>query len=190
MKTILRRHTTLSIILALITLFLIAGLLFLLRLVDQRLTKVLDIKEQIATYEINKKSFSEEAQEVKSLQARFEKLQGLVVTPANLPAVLSKIESLSKLQNLEFEITGVTTPVEEEKAKLRIDFTAVGSFSETSAFLDTLSHQTFATSFKRLEMVAVPKAEVVLTKDQKKPIVSKPSELKWRVFGTLEILSF
>lgn len=167
------------------------GLFFLLRLLDQRLTRVLEIKEQIATYEINKNSFSEEAQEVKSLQLRFERLKSLVVTTTTLPTVLSNLETLSLEKKLELEITGVSTPLEEGKNKLRIDFTALGTFEDIDTFIETILKQPFVVSIVRLEMSIIPKIEPIPIDDPKKisPIVLS-KEPTWRMLGTIEILSF
>lgn len=191
MKNILRKHTIVTIILSLVVCVFVFALLSLARFIEQRSARVLEIKERIATYEINKKSFSEEAQQVKSLQSRLETLRSFIVTPATLPSVLSRLEALSASQQLEFEITGVTTPIENEQTKLKIDFTVIGTFDQTTTFLETMLKQSFAASFARLEMVALQKTEALAAKDAKKATArTEPREQQFRVFGTLEILSF
>jgi hypothetical protein len=185
MQRIFKKHLILAIILFIGIGVLAAGFVFFLRFIEKRSVRVLEIKEEIATYEINKRSFSEEAQEIKALEARVLALEEHVVTSATLPGVLSYLETLAGERGVIFQITGVSTPTEKDQKKLRIEFSLEGSFALVQEFLDLLLKQPFATAFTRLEFSAEPKIQPL----EGDPVVA-PLTDRWRVLGTLEILSF
>lgn len=185
MKSIFRKHLFFGIFLFVVLIVLAAGVFFFVRFIQRQSVKVHQLKEDIATYEVNKRSFAEEAQQIKELQGRVQTLEGYVVTAATLPSLLSTLESRAVKEDVVFQITGVATPTEQEQKKLRIDFSLSGSFSKVRTFLEILLSQPFATAFTRLEFVADPQIIPIDQVDQ----VSVP-EGGWRVIGTLEILSF
>lgn len=185
MQRIFKKHLILSIILFVGIGILAAGFVFFLKFIETRSARVLEIKEEIATYEINKRSFSEEAQEIKTLQAKVQTLEEYVVTPATLPGVLSDLEALAVDRGVAFQITGVATPTEKDQKKLRIDFSLEGSFTLVQEFLQLLLQQPFATAFTKLEFAAEPKIQPL----DGVPAGSTTTDA-WRVLGTLEILSF
>lgn len=185
MQRIFKKHLILAIILFVGIGVLTAGFIFFLRFIEKRSVRVLEIKEEIATYEINKRSFSEEAQEIKALEARVATLEEFVVTPQTLPNVLSRLEARAVEKGVTFQITGVSTPTEQDQKKLRIEFSLEGSFLLVQEFLETLLQQPFATAFTKLEFSAEPKIQPL----EGDPVVA-PRTDGWRVLGTLEILSF
>lgn len=185
MKSIFRKHLFFGIFLFIVLIILAAGVFFFIRLIQRQSVKVHQLKEDIATYEVNKRSFSEEAQQIKELQGRLQILQGYVVSAATLPSLLSTLESRAVEEGVTFQITGVVTPTEQDQKKLRIDFSLSGSLANVRAFLDLLLSQPFAAAFTRLEFAADPQ---IVPLDQLEQTSAR--EESWRVIGTLEILSF
>lgn len=185
MQRIFKKHLILAIVLFVGIGVLAAGFVFFLRFIETRSARVLEIKEEIATYEINKRSFTEEAQEIKALQTRVQTLEQSVVTAATLPGVLSDLEALAGKRKVSFQITGVSTPTEKDQKKLRIEFSLEGPFVLVQEFLELLLKQPFATAFTKLEFTAEPKIQPL----EGAPAGSTTTD-SWRVLGTLEILSF
>lgn len=185
MKSIFRKHLFLGIFLFVILIVLAAGVFFFTRFIQRQSVKVHQLKEDIATYEVNKRSFSEEAQQIKELQGRLQTLEGYVVSPATLPSLLSTLESRATEEGVIFQITGVATPTEQDQKKLRIDFSLSGSLPKVRAFLELLLSQPFAAAFTRLEFTADPQI-TPLDQVEEVPVTGG----SWRVIGTLEILSF
>lgn len=190
MKTLVKKQ--IIVLIASLAFFLVvaAGIAVLFRLIEARAAVVQDIKEQIATYQVNKRAFSEEAQQIKLLQSRFSVLSDYVVTEKNLPTILSTIETLAKENALSLDITEVATPVKDATTSLIVEFTAQGNYTALQSFLASLLHQPYAASFSRIEFVANTTPEQTPVSGKKPLVKQLPQEQQWRVFGTLTVLSF
>ncbi len=196
MDTLLRRHLVSLIITTLLTLGVLGGVLFLFSTMDTKLARVADIKERLASYQKNKKEFTEEATELKVLEARLRALESNIVTKATVPNLLSSLETLAGTSGASFEITSVDTPLQGEVTTLVVDCTVRGSYKQVQTFLDVLQHQSYQMQFNKLFLFSeesetqLPDTSGTLTVGKKIKTASIPKETQWRGVMTFTILSF
>ncbi len=194
MNTIFKKHVVGLIILIIVAIFILIGIIFFFSSMNQKVVRVLDVKERISSYEKNKKEFADEVAQLKTFENKLSALESYVVTSGSVPDLLSTFETLAQKQNLTFEIASVQTPVENEKTKLLVEFNIrSGSFPQIQSFLNELQHQAFQVNFIKLSVNSdsTPTVPEVPTQDgatPKAPIVSK--ERNWQAVATIEILSF
>lgn len=191
MKSILKKQIISLVVLIIIAIMLSLGVGMLFKLIESRSSRVQEIKEQIATYEINKHAFSDETKKIKELQLRYQSLEGFVVTEKKLPSVLTTIESLASANALSLDVTEVATPIKNNVATLVIEFTAQGGYDALQAFFQALTQQSYAIAFSRLELVAnTAQEDLAAVSTNKKSVQKAVPVQKWRAFATLTILSF
>ena len=196
MDTILKKHIA-TLILALIIPvgLLIAGVL-LLKQVDTRIGRIADIKERIASYQKNKKAFTDEVAKIQLLEKRVTSLEASVITTKSVPALLSSLESLAKTAGVAFEITSVQNPIENEVQTLSIECSIVGSRTQVLSFLNTLQHQAFAVHISKLFVFSeegqssVPVVTGVLSVGKTKAPAPVVKEKQWHGVATITIVSF
>lgn len=195
MDKLLKKQIAYLITLTIVGLVLLAGIFFFLRAMKSKMSKVVEIKEQIASYEKNKKVFSEESEKIKSLEFRLKNVESNIVTTETLPELLSSIESLADQNNIDFEITSVQTPVVDDKSQLFIEFGSEGSYPNIQSFLNQIQHQAFQIKFSKLFLFSeqsensnqITSGTLSIKKTNK---TTSSSGKKWQAIGTIEILSF
>lgn len=194
MNTILRKHIITLIILIVIGAVCIAGVLVLLTKMNTKMVRVAEIKERLASYQKNKKAFDDEADQLRLLGQRISALEAFVVTPAVVPAVLSQIETIALSQGVSFEITSVQTPTIEDKTKLFIECTIIGSYEEIQTFFTRIQQQEFVAKIGKVYIFSAEGEQVALTGSGTlstgKPAPKVSKELQWQAVATIEIISF
>lgn len=194
MDKILKKHITTLIASMILCVVFIFGIVFLFHSMAGKTTKVLEIKERIASYQKNKKAFNDEVEKIKILEKRLVDLEAQVINTEKVPSLLSGFETLAQKNNTLLEITSVQTPTEDDKTKLRIEFSVKGSYSQIQSFLNELQHQSFQIKINKLSLdleqaEQVPETTGTLSIDKTKaPIVVKDKQ--WQGVATIEILSF
>lgn len=158
------------------TLLTIGALWLLTRIVEQRTQRVISAKEQLASYDENKKIFAEESKLLAVIGERETVLEQYRIRPETTPELLSQLEDLARTNGVEFSIVAVQTPGEGDKQKLLIDIAANGTRGALDAFLKSLSHQTYQVRFT--------KASLFANKD------TAATTGTWGVLASLEILSY
>ncbi len=190
------RKQYIKLILIVIFCILVLGLGFrVVYQINKTKLSVKETKERLASYQINKKAFNEETEQISSLEKRVSVLEGFVINNSSVPELLSKLESLAQEQNIKFEITSVQTIPVDGTAKLMIEFKTEGTYQVVTAFFDKLQHQKFQTKFKSMYIFS---EEGSLTEPETSGTISVsksktpalPKELKWQGVATLEIVSF
>lgn len=195
MDTILKKHVGSLVIAIIIPLALVVGGVVLIQSLNGKLSKIADIKERVASYQKNKKAFTDEVVKIQSLEKRVSDLEASVVTSETVPALLSSLESLAKDSDVSFEITSVQNPTENDVVKLVIESSLLGSQSKSLAFLEALQHQRFQVRIAKLFLFSeegqssTPVSSGVLSGG--KPKATPGSlEKQWRAIVTIEIVSF
>ncbi len=195
MNTILKKHI-ISLVLSIIfpvVLLGVGGLL--LQQLNTKVSRIADIKERIASYQKNKKAFTDEVSNIQLLEKRVSSLESSIVTTEEVPTLLSSLESLAKDSGVTFEITSVQNPVENDAPKLTIECSVIGSKTQVLSFLDRLQHQSFAVRVSKLFLFSEegqqssPLASGVLSGGKVKT-VTVSSEKQWHGIATIEIISF
>lgn len=193
MKSILKKHIITTVLLSMLIVALGIGALLGGRMFARHTQEVLKARQKIATYEVHKKSFQEEAAQVKDIQTRVNALKQSVVTKESLPSFLSSLESLARASEVQFDITGVETPVVDDVAHLEVEVTIDGTFAQATAFLSTLLHQPYTIAINRLDIVsgaAATARDVAPTAPGVKKAAPVVKEPVFRTFATLEVKSF
>ncbi len=195
MNNIFKKHIVGLVVLIILALVILVGIIFFFSSTNDKVVRVLDIKERISSYEKNKKEFSDEVDQLKIFEQKLSVLESYVVTGGSVPGLLSTFESLAQKNNIVFEIASVQTPTENDKIKLLVEFNiSSGSFLQIQSFLNELQHQTFQINIIKLSIISDPTPEVVEvsstegTTAPKTPVVAK--EKNWQAVATIEILSF
>jgi Tfp pilus assembly protein PilO len=195
MDTILKKHIGSLSIVIIISLALVVGGVVLLQSLNGKLSKIADIKERVASYQKNKKAFTDEVVKIQSLEKRVSDLEASVVTSETVPALLSSLESLAKDAGVSFEITSVQNPTENDTVKLVVESSLVGSQSKNLAFLEELQHQPFQVRITKLFLfseegqssTSVSSGVLSGGKSKATPV---SLEKQWRAIVTIEIVSF
>ena len=194
MNTIFKKHIISLIVSIIIPLILLGAVFLLLREFSVKVSRIADIKERVASYQKNKKAFTDEVLKIQSLEKRVGALEASIVTSETVPSLLSSLESLGKNAGVAFEITSVQNPVENDTVKLVIECSIVGSQSKILAFLDQLQHQRFEVRISKLFLFSdegqssTPAQAGILSGGKSKP--APVAERQWRAITTVEIVSF
>jgi Tfp pilus assembly protein PilO len=193
MQHVFRKQLILVCIAALLFVVLLGGGVFFVGFIRTQIGQTRELKEKIASYEKNKKTFTDEVLHIKTLEARVEALESTIVTPEGVPLLLSRLEALATKSGVSFEITSVQNPVVDEKPMLSVESSMTGSRETILAFLGTLTEQPIALHINKLFLFSeeggvssVPTAGT-LQVDQKKPV---NSTARWRAVATIHVLSF
>lgn len=195
MKKILRQHS-ITLGFALIGMAAVIGLgAVLLVQIDTKVKTIGEIKERIASYQKNKKAFTDEVAKIQGLEKRVSTLESSVVTSESVPVLLSSLETLAKNEGVTFEITSVQTPTEGDTQKLFVECSIVGSRTKVLSFLNIVQRQSFLVSMQRLFVyseegqVRSPVSAGVLQGGTQK-VSSGLLERQWHAVATLQIISF
>jgi Tfp pilus assembly protein PilO len=198
MDKILKKHI-LSLVFSILVTILFSGVVFFFyNSFNKKITKVSEIKERIASYQKNKKAFSEEADKLRVLENRLNTVEKAVVTSESVPNLLSKLETLAQGSSVSFEITTVQTPVKEGAPKLFVEISTKGSYENIQFFLNQLQHQDFQIKISSLYFLAEQTEQssaaisgvlpVSTNKVVVAPVIIK--EKQWQGVASIEILSF
>lgn len=203
MKIIFKKHVIGLILLIFLAVLVLVGIFFFYSSMNQKIVRVLEIKERIASYEKNKSESAKEVAQLKTFENKLSTLESYVVTSSTVPSLLSTFETLAQDKGIVFEIAGVQTPTVNEKLKLLVEFNIRnGSLSQIQSFLSEIQHQAFQINFVKLSILSDPTpqpqtqpqtpAPTVISPDT--PIIPKvpvaPRERNWQAVGIIEILSF
>jgi hypothetical protein len=183
METLYRKHIIIAIVLTIIFLASSIGLWQFGKRMKTREARVHEVKEQLATYNQNKKVFTEESAALRTIDARLGALESKRVTTANIPETLSSLEALAAREGITFTISAVQAPKPGADDVLTISFFAKGSALHLNMFLDDMLAQAYELRF----------TNYALTKEQQPapgPGVVIPSEPQWQLLGSIEILSY
>lgn len=191
MKSILHKQTTYLIIAVLFFCASVFGALWFLHNMQQKSARVVAVKEQVASYQENKKIFAEESKQLKSLSDHTKELEAKTITPATTPDLLSSLEKLAQSNYVDFAITSVQTPeANTEAAKLIIDFSAKGALAALDGFLAALEHQQYQIRINHFslhrDMTLVPDGLPVV----KGKGVQVPRSAKWELVVSMQIMSY
>jgi hypothetical protein len=168
-----------------------AGLSYFANLMYVKKNKVLTIKEQLASYDQNKKIFSEESSALAAIGTRVSALESYFITSASTPQLLSGLEELGQKNNIDFTITSVQTPgAGAANQKLLIDFSAKGSAAQLDAFFTALSHQSYQIVFTKFSLFAdgVSQNSQALAAPTSK--IAPKGVPQWAALASIEVISF
>lgn len=181
MQSLFKRHILTLITAATIAIGVIVALWLFARVVERRTNRVISAKEQLASYEENKKIFAEESKLLAAIAERETSLEHYRITPESTPELLSSIESLAATHGVTFSITAVQTPGEGEHQKLIVDFSAEGSRAALDTFIAALSHQTYQVKFDRVSLFAGQSTA---------PSEGAAGAFGWSVLASIQIVSY
>lgn len=195
MNTILKKHyitISISVIICILAIGFI-GIIF--SKMNVRINETTSLKEQLLSYQLNKKAFNDENAQVGSLQERLAKLESFLINNGSVPGLLSKLEALAEKNGNEFEITSVQTPISGDGTKLVIECTTRGSYKQVISFFEAIQKQDFQVRLSKFFIFSEQKdtaspetAGTLLVTKNKKTAVTK--EIEWQGVATLEIVSF
>lgn len=169
------RKQYMGLLLTVITFVLVVGgFVALFLLMKQRLLRVQEVKQTLATYEQNKKTFAKETMTVQQLIARMEDLEEKGITEEEMPTLLSQIQAFGTQVGVVVEITKVETPTIDGKKQLFVDISAQGEYSKLTAFTKKLLSQEYHIRFSKLAIHQEQGDTVGV----------------WQLLGTFEVLSF
>ncbi|HVY36130.1 MAG TPA: type 4a pilus biogenesis protein PilO [Candidatus Paceibacterota bacterium] len=164
-------------------------------LLQARKARVLDVRDQLASYEQNKKTFAEESKTLETIRSRVQALEADVVTTATVPDTLSHLEALAKSDGVAFSITNVQNGQSDssQPSGLTIDFTANGSFAALSMFINHVLSQPYQVNFVRFALSAASKSDttpsiVSSTGTGSAPTVGSGSG--WNLIAGIQVISF
>lgn len=154
--------------------------------IETRQARVVEARDRLASYEINKKILDDESVELHRIKERVEVLQRHIVTTGTIPELLSHIETVAKAQEMSIAITSV-----QNGKTLTVDFSGEGTMPHVEAFLDTLLAQPYQIRFIRFGLyrsgdVTLSTAEFSEPKKQPR---QQPSNT-WKLSARIEIMSY
>lgn len=186
MNTLYRKQIATTIITFLVGGVALAGLIQFGFTMREKQLHVLDIKKQLASYDINKKIFADESKSLESIEARIENLEKYRVTEDSVPALLSSLESMAQDKNVTFAITTVSSPVAKaEKPTLSIDVAARGTFENVTSFLEDLQSQPYEIQFTRFSLF-ISNTDT----EENTTILTKKMLEEWELLASIKIISF
>ncbi|HRH24985.1 MAG TPA: hypothetical protein PLQ20_01430 [Candidatus Paceibacterota bacterium] len=193
MKKAFSKHLIAIFISVALCLAIIVAFTIILSNINKKTAKVLDLKEKLVSYQINKKAFNEEAQKIKNLESRINNLEKNIIKEESVPELLSSLESLAGQNNISFEITSVQNISSETGNKLVLETKSVAPYKDIMKFLELLRKQSFLTNIKTVYLFS-EQASSVESQDPRLPAVNKktaiiPKEPRWQGVVTIEILS-
>lgn len=199
MNTIFKKHIITTIVLIITTIVSLIMIVFLVLSMNTKISRVLETKERLSSYQKNNKAYKEEAEQFKLLEKRLEVLESKIVSDQTVSTFLSFLEDLAQKDGTDFEITSVQSPVQDEKKSLSIDFNIKGTYSDVRLFLDQIQHQPYQIKFSKLDIFSetptVQAPQVVQTPTPGTKPVAVPTtpvlkERQWTAVATIEVVSF
>ena len=192
MKNIAHKQTMILIYSAIIFCAMFALLVWFLLVMKRKINHIATVKEEVASYQENKEIFAEESAQLKSLSDRVVIFETYNITTNTTPELLSSLESLANMSNIDFTITSVATPdAGTPTAKLVVDFSAKGSQTNLDKFLGKLQHQNYQVLLANLslhrDMTTAPETPT-LSDILKTNIVS--TQTGWELVANMQIMSY
>jgi len=153
MKLLLRKH----FIMAIVSFAVLVGsvLLFFGFSVSmrEREARVIEARDRLASFEQNKRTFAQEANEFEVLKERIVSLEQKMITKESVPGLLSSLEAMADARKVKLIITAASTGTPKVPiGKLHIDFSATGSFSAVNAFVADMLSQDYLIQFTRFAL--------------------------------------
>lgn len=149
------RHHIITLICALLVLFAVGmGIIVLSFSMKEREARVLEARDYLASFEQNKRTFTEEAEQLENIRERTDVLEKSLLTKESVPSLLSSLEERAQQYGTALTITSVT---EQPAAAgvpqmLHVDFSAEGSFENLEKFLDTFRAQAYQVQFDAVSL--------------------------------------
>jgi Tfp pilus assembly protein PilO len=178
MKALFRKQLGVVIGIAGIFLFALLGLIRVGMAMKEKEARVQEIKNHVASYEMNKKVFTEETKQLQKIERTVAALEMNRITAATIPALLSSLEELAASHHVTFSITSVDTPGKGEEQKLLIDSAATGSYEHIIAFVTELLSQPYQVRFNEFSLYQ---------NTQEAMLGTAPA---WELLATIEVISF
>ncbi len=116
--------------------------------------RVLEARDHLASFEQNKRIFTEEAKELEVIKNRVEALETNLLTKESIPTLLSSLESMATARNVVFTLTAVNQPETSEGVDpiLHIEFSAEGSFADLELLATDMLTQSYQATFTRFSL--------------------------------------
>lgn len=182
MKSLLRTHIIMAIVTAVAAVAVSVAFISFFSSMKVREHRVLEARDRLASFEQNRRVFSEEAKELEAIKARTASLERNILTEESIPPLLSSLEAMAKASGVDFTITGVENAAAEGTAgRLRIDFSASGSFAAVNSFVNSIRSQAYQVSFDRFSLYASGS-------DGASGKAASKSE--WQLLAGIDIISF
>ncbi len=155
MKSLLRTHYISAAASVLLLLGSLLALYFFSTTMRVKEMRVIEARDRLASFEQNKRVFTEEAKEFEVLRARIEGLEGEVLTTESVPQLLSSVEAMAAARRADFKLILVEERGEKEGAAkhLHIDFSAKGSFADLELLVKDLRSQPYQVRFSNFSLL-------------------------------------
>lgn len=150
----------------------VAGIVILSSSMRKREVRVLEARDYLASFEQNKRTFAEEAQELEAILGRVESLEAQLLTRDAVPALLSLLEQTVQAHGTTLTITSVTEQTSDSGAleAIHVDFSAEGAFESVEQLLRTFRAQAYQVQFDKVSLFQ--------------------SEKGWQLLGSITVTSF
>lgn len=192
MKHLLRFHIVGTVVALVVLVVFAGGLIVFIRAIQQRETRVLEVRDRLASFEQNKKIFSEETKEFESIRERIIQLESNIITEASIPALLSSLESIAKAQGVDFEITAVNTVIPANDPTrsdplLQINFSASGGFANLQSVVEQMQSQRYQVVFDEFSLFMTSSGGSTQTRSATS---GEGKVAQWQLLARMSILSF
>lgn len=187
MKHIFRFH----IIGTVVALLLFLGVWIVFGVLQQGIAKrqgrVLEVRDRLASFEQNKRIFSDEVRQLDIIKTRITTLERYIITEESIPGLLSSLEGIATNRGVDFEITSVNTVTDTSQGQnekiLRIDFSATGSLASLQALVKNIESESYKVVFRQFSLFLVGGSST-------RSVSAQPSAGQWQLLGQLDILSY
>lgn len=191
MKHLLRFHILGTIAAVLVLVTALIALVVFGRAMEARKVRVLEVRDRLASFDQNKRIFSDEAKQFEIIKSRITALEGNIVTEESIPVLLSSLETLAKEEGVDFEITLVDTAVPEATSgrtdqTLRIDFSASGGFANIQALTKKMQSQYYQVLFSQFSLFMTSSGQA----QTRRATAPDAKAGQWQLLGRIDVLSF
>ena len=187
MKSLLRRHYIIFIFSTILLVASFFGLLAFVASMSKRLQRVMEVRDRLATFEQNKRTFADEAVEFEKIRERVALLEKNILTNASIPYVLSALEEMAKTKNIDFAITTAEIVSTKGPTYLHVDFSASGTFENIEKLVDEILSQPYQTKFSRFSLYFNKNIE---SEAGPESVKIKPTTATWQLLAGIDIMSF
>lgn len=172
MKAVFRSQLVFLVIAGFALLVSLAALYWFASEMKAKEARVIEARDHLASFEQNKRIFTEEAKELEAIRARVETLEGNILTKASIPPLLSSLEAMAASRGVAFTLTAVDEIAATDAAapRLHIDFSAEGSFANLQLLAKDMLSQTYQARFSNFSLFLSGK--------------------NWQLLGGIDITSF
>ena len=189
MKKILNKQIALLLVAIIVLIILGSIFSWLVYSMNQKASKVLSAKEQLASYEESKKVFTKELEELKAISQNVDKFESYIITPNKTPNFLSQLEKLASEKKVDFTLTEVQTPDAATPAeRLIIGFSAIGTNKSIEDFLYAIKHQTYQVQILSVSLSKTSQPQPKVDTEMK--FVPNPGIEYWELFVSMQIMSY